>query len=385
MNSFSLVYCKKCLTPNTRPLGVFSEEGICSACLYAQGTVKTDFESRFLELKEIIGRKTRHRRNKRWDSIVGVSGGKDSTRQAIWARDKLGLRPLLVSVTYPHRQMTHLGAQNLQNLVNLGFDCETVGPAPIFSKQLVRESFFRYGNFFKATEMALFAGVPQVAIEKGIDLILWGENGALQVGDSGVLGEDIWDANSLRNSNTLQGGDLSWFEEVNNSRSKLSFYRFPSLALLEANKVDTIFMGPAWSDWSNTMNSQVALLNGFSLSNHLPTESGDLYGTEMLDDKWLVVNNLLKYFKFGFSRGTEQSNSLIRAGLIQRNQGIDIAINQDSACSESAIQTFCDYIEIPVATFWTTVKRFTNPFLFEVSGSIPSPKFTPGSDQTVYR
>ena len=40
-----------------------------------------------------------------FDCIIGVSGGKDSTRQAMWVRDKLGLRPLLVSLSHPPQQV----------------------------------------------------------------------------------------------------------------------------------------------------------------------------------------------------------------------------------------------------------------------------------------
>ena len=59
---------------------------------------------------------------KNFDCIIGVSGGKDSTRQALWIRDKLKLRPLLVCMGYPPEKDNHIGAQNLSNLINLGFD-----------------------------------------------------------------------------------------------------------------------------------------------------------------------------------------------------------------------------------------------------------------------
>ena len=58
-----------------------------------------------------------------FDCIIGVSGGKDSTRQALWIRDKLKLRPLLVCYfAYHSEQLTNLGANNLSNLIKLGFD-----------------------------------------------------------------------------------------------------------------------------------------------------------------------------------------------------------------------------------------------------------------------
>ena len=57
-----------------------------------------------------------------FDCIIGVSGGKDSTRQALFIREKLKMRPLLVCCTYPPEQLTDLGAKNLSNLIKLGFD-----------------------------------------------------------------------------------------------------------------------------------------------------------------------------------------------------------------------------------------------------------------------
>ena len=59
---------------------------------------------------------------RKFDCIIGVSGGKDSTRQALWVRDKLKLRPLLVSIAYPPEQITERGADNISNLIELGFD-----------------------------------------------------------------------------------------------------------------------------------------------------------------------------------------------------------------------------------------------------------------------
>ena len=80
-------------------------------------------------LRQII--KLSLKRNKRkgaFDCVVGVSGGKDSTRQAHWVRDRLGLRPLLICAAYPPKQMSDIGARNLSNLISMGFDLLTVTP-----------------------------------------------------------------------------------------------------------------------------------------------------------------------------------------------------------------------------------------------------------------
>lgn len=371
-------YCKNCLSPSSRPLSSFNAEGVCSACVFSSTNQDVNYEQRLSELKHIVRRILRGRNHVRWDCIVGVSGGKDSTRQALWVREKLGMVPLLVSVAYPPRQISQIGVDNLSNLVSLGFDVLMLGPAPRLSRALVREAFLRFCNWCKATEMALFAGVPRIALTRKIPLIFWGENPALQVGDMGTLGESMWDGNNLVYSNTLAGGNLEWFEEVAGDRSRLHFYEFPSRDELQSQRIQTIFLGPAWKDWSADVNSRVALTHGFQYRGGNPEDTGDLLGTSMVDEDWTIVNFLLKYYKFGFSRGTEHANTLIRAGAITREEGVEFAEMYDEACAPEYIRSFCLYAGLTESEFWHTVQKFSHPDLFDWSSGKPRRKFKVG-------
>ncbi|WP_233263832.1 adenine nucleotide alpha hydrolase family protein [Vibrio vulnificus] len=126
-------------------------------------------------LQDKIQKSRQKQRNKgAYDCIVGVSGGKDSTRQAHWVRDRLGLRPLLVCCAYPPKQMSEIGAKNLTNLIEMGFDVIAATPAPQTAAQLALESFKQFGNVCKSTEMSLFSTVPRLAIELGVNTIFWG-------------------------------------------------------------------------------------------------------------------------------------------------------------------------------------------------------------------
>lgn len=371
-------YCTKCLTPDTRPNGRFNDEGVCTPCEYNTESGGVSFEERLAELQSIVGKLTSRHKSKRWQCVVGVSGGKDSTRQALWAKNKLGINPLLVSVAYPPRQISQVGADNLSNLISLGFDTMVIGPAPRLSAELVKEAFFRFGNWCKATEMALFSGVPRVAIEKKIPLILWGENPALQVGDMGTLGGSIWDGNNLINSNTIAGGDLSWFIEVAKGLSKLNMYSFPSKEAMKKARTQTIFLGPAWPDWSAEKNSSIAISHGLDFRDEQSDQTGDLLRTRMVDEDWTIVNMLLKYYKLGFSRGTEQANTMIRQGFITRDEGIEIAEKFDDVCGQQFIESFCKYIDITEDDFWENVKKWTNKSLFNTKGKRPKKKFIVG-------
>ena len=109
-------YCNRCLQPDTRPNTIFTDMGICPACDYFEQLKSVDWQERFNNLKDLLLQFPR-RPNQYFDCVVGVSGGKDSTRQALWVRDKLGLNPLLVCLSYPPQQVTKRGVANISNLI----------------------------------------------------------------------------------------------------------------------------------------------------------------------------------------------------------------------------------------------------------------------------
>mgnify|MGYP003312390402 CR=1 FL=1 len=59
----------------------------------------------------------------------------------------------------------------------------------------MKAAFKKFTNWCKSTELALFSSVPQLAIRYEIELILWGENPALQLGDLKTLGKTGYDGN----------------------------------------------------------------------------------------------------------------------------------------------------------------------------------------------
>ena len=100
-------YCKHCLQPDTRPNSRFTFDDICSACDYFDKLQFVDQPERYEILKDLIEEYKKKRRCKKYfDCIIGVNDGKDSNRQAIWVRDKLGLNPLLACLSYPPEQVT---------------------------------------------------------------------------------------------------------------------------------------------------------------------------------------------------------------------------------------------------------------------------------------
>jgi N-acetyl sugar amidotransferase len=357
-------YCKRCLQPDTRPNTIFREDGICPACSYFEALQNVDWQERYEILRDLLANFKREK-GQYHDCIIGVSGGKDSTRQALYLRDKLGINPLLVCLSYPPEQVTERGVNNLSNLIELGFDVVVSAPAPQTWMKLKQKGFERFTNSFRSTELALFSTVPQIAIKYGIRLILWGENPGLQLGDMKTLGKTGYDGNNLRHMNTLSSG-LDWMLDSGYLRRELIPYIYPDVAEFERHNLQIIYLGWFLGDWSLVNNAAYSCTTGLEVREDGVEKTGDLYGVTALDEDFTPVNQMIKYYKFGFGRVTDYVNEEIRLGRISRSRGIELVEQYDDAQDAGYIQRYCDYLSISVADFWKKVHASVNRELFQI-------------------
>ena len=361
-------YCKICLQPDTRPNSYLLDDGICPACNYYNQLKNVDWDERFFQLKEVIKQYPKND-GQLFDCIIGVSGGKDSTRQALWARDKLKLNPLLVSFSYPPEQITQRGVDNLSNLIDLGFDTLVVSSEPQTWKKALREGFLKFTNWAKASELAYMASVPKIAIRYKIPLILWGENPGLQLGDMKSLGKNGYDGNNLRNLNTLAGGNFDWLIESGFTKENLISYSYPTPSEFSESNIQIIYLGWFWKDWSGINNGMYSLMNGLQIRDDNVKNTGDITSVYALDEDWVTLNQMIKYYKYGFGRVSDHVNEAIRANTITREEGIKLVEKYDGSCGEEYIKSFCEYIEISIDDFWNNVYKSLNKDLFEINSS----------------
>jgi len=371
-------YCKKCLQTDTRPGTQFDEDGICPACRYHDSLLNVSWKDRRAELDAVIeiGRSAN---SSSYDCIIGVSGGKDSLRQAVFVKDVLQMNPLLVCLSYPPEQASQRGVNNLTNLTNRGFDCITTQPAPGIWRKLVREGFFKYTNWCRSTELALFSSVPRLAIAYQIPLIWWGENAALQLGDLNEMGDTGWDGNNLRKMNTLANGDYDWLLNNEISEKMILQYMYPNEDDMERSQLQIAFLGYFWEIWSLRDNGTYAALNGLDIRTEKPWEIGDPTGVTSLDEDWVTFNQMIKYLKYGFGRVSDYVNEDIRNDRMTRGQGIELLEKYDGKCDEKYIDSFCKYIDISISEFWQVVDKSVNTELFsKVSVGQYKPRFKVG-------
>ena len=284
-------YCKKCLQPDTRPGIKFNEEGTCYACLYEEEKKNIDWISREKELKEIAewAKKTA---KGAYHCVIGVSGGKDSSFQAVYAKEKLGLNVLLVN-SEPDK-ITEIGKHNIENLINQGFDIIKMRPNPKIIKKLVKESFYKYGNPIKPTEYPLWTSAYIIADKFDIPLIIQGENAALTLGVVNTgLGND-GNALNVNEGNTLAGGNASDWVDEDISLNQLYMYQFPDKKRLIDKGIKAIYLQYYVKEWSQVYNADFSIARGlFGRATEDLHDIGRYRRYTALDSDMQIVNQIL--------------------------------------------------------------------------------------------
>ena len=362
MRARDMNYCTKCVQPDTRPGIQLNASGVCPACEYTEDLKSVDWGSRDKELATIVEHSQKNNHSG-YDCIVGVSGGKDSTRQALFVRDSLKLKPLLISCTYPPEQQSDRGARNLSNLVGLGFDAITISPDPQTWKKLVRKGFMGEGNGKKSTETALYESLPRFSIAYHVPLIFLGENPATQMGDL-AMGSLDWNANNMRNQNTIAGG-ADMYIDGETTKQHIIPYRYPPDVETQWAGTQLVFLGYFWRNFTKVDNADFSISFGLDIRTDTPAGRGALHPFEALDEDFVFVNQMIKYFKFGFGKVTDEVCELIRYGHMTREEGFKLVRKYDGKCSSEYIRRFCSYIDITEEKFWKVAESYRNKDIFE--------------------
>jgi len=340
---------------DTRP-GIYFHNDICGACIWEEEKKSIDWNQRKLELIKIANW-AKKKSTANYDCVIGVSGGKDSTFQAIYARDKLGLNCLLVN-SEPEG-ITEIGKHNIENLKNLGFDLISIRPNPITIKKLIKHDFFTYLNPIKITEFSLYSSAYVIADKFEIPLIIQGENPGLTLGTrlTGV-GTDF---NALK-ADELQTLSSGWkkYLEISEITEKDLFLFHYDRKNLEKKDIRGIWLQYFVKEWSSPGNAEFSRKYGLQWrsENFDPYSIGTYVRYAALDSDLNQVNQMLKSVKFGFGQCMDHACYDLRDGRINRNEAIELVKKYDGKCSNKYIEKFCNYIDISKEEFWENVEKF---------------------------
>lgn len=354
-------YCKKCLQPDTRPGIVFDENGVCGACTYQEQVYHTiDWKERERELHEIAEWAKSKRAS--YDCVIGVSGGKDSTFQAIYAKEKLGLRVLLVNCEPD--AITEVGKLNIENLISKGFDCIKIRTNPKVCRILAKKSFYEYGNIIKPSEYPLWVSAYRIALNFDIPLIIQGENSALTEGASKNQSKG-GNAFNVTELDTLRGCTAEEWICEGVSEEDLFFYKFPEKEQFKNKDIKAIWLQYYAKEWSQVYNADFSIARGLiGRSTEKLEDIGRYRRYQALDSDIQIVNQMLKYYKFGFGNATDEAGYDIREGRLTREDAIWLVETYDGKCGEHYIKDAADYMGISVEEFWRVADKWVNRKLF---------------------
>ncbi|WP_198410755.1 N-acetyl sugar amidotransferase [Synechococcus sp. UW105] len=228
--------CSRCIYDERVPSITFDSEGVCNYCrqvesLSAQyATGKLNGKNR---LKKIIDEIRFEGRKKRYDCVIGVSGGTDSSYLIHWAVEQ-GLRPL--AVHYDNTWNTAIATQNIRKvLFSTGVDLYT---HVVNNKEIddIFRSFFFAGvaEIEASTDLGYAYTLRRVAAKYGISAILEGHSFI----EEGItpLGRNYFDGKYIQSIHRLFG------EQQLRTYPLMTFSRFLKSAIIDKPK----FIRPLW-------------------------------------------------------------------------------------------------------------------------------------------
>ncbi len=349
--------------PNTKPDLSFDENGVCHACTSFQSRPSIDWSAREIELREIL-EKYKGKDGSNWDCVIPVSGGKDSTFQVIRILEQ-GLRPLCV--TSSTCDLSEFGRKNIENLKNLGVDLIEFSPNIVLRRKLNTIGLKQVGDIAWPEHVGIFTIPVRIAVQFGIQLIVWGENSQNEYGGPASAAENnVLNRRWLEEFGGLLGLRVSDLPELDDiTKSDLIPYTYPSDEELARVGVTGIFLGH-YIPWDGYSNALIAQAKGFQTPTG-PVE-GCIVNYENLDNNMHGIHDYFKFLKFGFARATDQACVHLRRGRLTRRDAIDLVKLHDGKFPWTylgkKLEDILAPLEISVEEFTQICDRFTNKRIF---------------------
>lgn len=362
-NRRHIVYCKRCIMPETKPDLHIDAEGVCSACRSYEQRMAVDWNQRKQELLRILER-YRSANGSGYDCIVPVSGGKDSHFQAIRMLE-LGVNPLCVTATTD--RLTAIGRRNIENLKKQGVDYIEVSTNPVVRRRVNRLALTQVGDISWPEHVTIFTIPVRIAVQMGIPLIVWGENPQNEYGGPAAAAEgNVLTRRWLEEFGGLLGLRVSDLIGQDGIEAKhLIQYTYPTDADMARVGVTGVFLGYylPWDGYGNALFSQA---HGFET--YHKTVEGSLVNYENLDNAQTGIHDYFKFLKYAFGRATDLACMHIRRGRLAREDGLKLTRRHDGKFPWEylgvTLKEILDDVGMTQDEFIQVCDRFTNKKLF---------------------
>jgi len=241
--------CTRCIMDTTDPEISFDEKGVCNHChdydRRLEAEVFPGAKGR-QQLAKVVAQIKREGQGKKYDCILGLSGGVDSTYVA-YVTKKLGLRPLAVHLD--NGWNSEISVRNIENIVNiLELDLHT--------EVLDWEEFRRLQvAFLRAstpdseipTDHAIIATLYRLAAQHKVRWIMDGSNIVTEIMVPATWSHGHSDWGYIKHLNDNFGGaelktypHYDYYDYMVRSPHRQKIQRFPLLNYIDFNKLEAI-------------------------------------------------------------------------------------------------------------------------------------------------
>lgn len=357
-------FCKNCTVSNQRPRITFDENGVCSACGFAEyKRTKIDWVQREKELQLLCD--VHRKDNGDYDVIVPCSGGKDGSFVAHQLKHRYGMNPL--TVTWAPLLATEIGRRNLDSFIKSGFHNILGTPDGQVTRKLTQLAFRHLGDPFQPFIYGQTNFPMHMAVKHNVSLIMYGENGEVEYGG------DM--KNAHRPDRDIQDHDKHYFSGLppefwtdhGVSHGDLKPFMAPAYKDIVANNTTIHFYGyyHFWDPQENFYYCQEH--TGFEANTERSEGTYSKYAS--LDDKIDGFHYYLAYVKFGIGRTTSDTAHEIRDDKIDRDEGIALIRRYDGEFPSKYFHDFLEYCEINEDQFHEVVDSWRSDHIWTKKGN----------------
>jgi N-acetyl sugar amidotransferase len=357
-------YCKTCVYPASSAVPLaFDEQGICSGCRSASQRIVIDWDRRKKMFERLI-EEYRSKDGSNYDCIIPVSGGKDSYYQIHIIKKVYGLNPLLV--TYHGNNYTPTGMKNLLNMREV-FDVDHVFFTPSIEvlKTMNRLGMQVMGDMNWHAHAGIFTYPIRVAVQQKVPLMIWGEHGFMDLGGMHSYNDLVEFTFRYRHEHCLRGYEWPDFIEKapifgeQLDKKQLLPWMYPNDEEIENVGVRGIYISNFFKWEANEHGKLMQDKYGF-LEAEVPFERTYRTTSNLDDMHENGIHDYMKYIKFGYGRATDHVCKDIRAGLLTREQGIEIVRKMDPIKSKD-LYRWLEYVGWSEEKFDAIANTFRDP------------------------
>lgn len=362
-----VLFCTRCVMSNQRPRISFDNQGVCSACRYSEyKKSKVNWTTRRDSFLRLLDRFRKSDEN--FDVVVPCSGGKDSSTIAHRLKHEYGMNPLCVTFSPP--VYSQIGWENLRRFIDSGFEHILISPRGDINRPLTKMCFQLFGDHNEIFDRGQMAAPFHVAVNYGIPLVIYGENGEAEYGGSNSYNELPglpWKA--FEEIYFSQGLDELATIAVRNgyvprlSEEQLIHYRLPNLDVMKNLGVEMHWFG-YYHNWIPQENFYYAAEHTGFLANPEGRTEGTYSKYAQLDDLTDGFLYFMMFIKYGFGRATSDASHEIRDGHISREEGVALVRRYDGEFPARYFKRFLDYCELSEGEFWATVDKYRSPHIW---------------------